>query len=415
MFCEIELRFLWDLFEKCHLQMFFVDEDGELPNDFDMGLRRSLGLRPDYERIRMLFKMTSAEKIIFRVTDPFYCSYLFLFIPERKDGSVLCIGPYLAAELGQEQIMELGESLRLSSQGVRILESWYTTVPLLSPQMIHAPLETFCDRTWGKDSYTMVDVNSELTQLTSLEEEAQRRTPEETEVKMWEVEQRYAYENELLDAVRHGQFQKAERLLGNIPPVALARRLADPVRSVKNFCIISNTLMRKAAEEGGVHPLYLHEVSSSYAVRIEELRGTAGGYALMVEMTRDYCWLVQRRTMKNYSRPVQRAVIYIEANLGDDLSLRELAARQGMHPGYLSTVFRKETGQTLTEYITEKRMAQAMRLLTGTKLQIQTIAQQCGIPDVNYFSKVFKKHRGLTPRQFREESLRVSSLSVGES
>ena len=50
-------------------------------------------------------------------------------------------------------------------------------------------------------------------------------------------------------------------------------------------------------------------------------------------------------------------------------------------------------------------MDTAANLLRHTQLQVQTVAQHCGIGDVNYFSKVFKRHFGLTPRQFREEHL----------
>ena len=71
--------------------------------------------------------------------------------------------------------------------------------------------------------------------------------------------------------------------------------------------------------------------------------------------------------------------------------------------GYLSTLFHKETGKTVTEYVTDVRMDTAANLLRHTQLQVQTVAQHCGIGDVNYFSKVFKRHFGLTPRQFREE------------
>ena len=59
--------------------------------------------------------------------------------------------------------------------------------------------------------------------------------------------------------------------------------------------------------------------------------------------------------------------------------------------GYLATIFKKETGQTLTEYVTGKRIEHAIFLLNCTNMQIQTIAQYCGIPDICYFTKTFKK------------------------
>ena len=58
---------------------------------------------------------------------------------------------------------------------------------------------------------------------------------------------------------------------------------------------------------------------------------------------------------------------------------------------YLSSMFKKETGKTITEYIREKRLSYAVYLLRSTNLQIQTIALRCGIVDVQYFSKLFKK------------------------
>ena len=107
--------------------------------------------------------------------------------------------------------------------------------------------------------------------------------------------------------------------------------------------------------------------------------------------------------MRDYSPMVQKAVACIEADFAGDLSLAGLAALQNVNASYLSVQFRKETGKTLTEYIRDVRMDAAAYLLRNTRLQIQTVAQHCGISDVNYFSKVFKKHFGVVPRQFREE------------
>ena len=65
---------------------------------------------------------------------------------------------------------------------------------------------------------------------------------------------------------------------------------------------------------------------------------------------------------------------------------------------------KKETGRTLTEHINLLRISRARRMLRETALQVQTVAQHCGIHDVNYFSKVFKKYTGKTPLQYRKEA-----------
>ena len=85
-----------------------------------------------------------------------------------------------------------------------------------------------------------------------------------------------------------------------------------------------------------------------------------------------------------------------------DLSLKTQAQLLNVNSSYLSTLFKKETGTTLTEYVNRKRIEHALLLLNSTDMQIQMIAQYCGIHDVNYFTKTFKKVVGHTPKEYRE-------------
>ena len=163
-----------------------------------------------------------------------------------------------------------------------------------------------------------------------------------------------------------------------------------------------NTLLRKAAERGGVHPIYLDSISSTFAIKIEQLHYLEAIPKLTSDMFRDYCQMVRKHATKQYSPPIQKALLYIESHLSENLSLRTLADILSISSGYLSTLFRKETGQTLTDYINQKRIRHAMHLLKTTHLQVQTIAQHCGIMDVQYFSKIFKKIVGMTPKAYRD-------------
>ena len=179
-------------------------------------------------------------------------------------------------------------------------------------------------------------------------------------------------------------------------------RGSSPLRSAKNYSIIMNTLLRKAAENGGVHPVYLDRISSDFARKIEEISVLSAFPALMNEMFRSYCRLVRKHSIRRYSPAVQKAILLIDSDLSAPLTLSTIAAAQGLSEGYLATIFKKETEKTVSEYVREKRMKHAAHLLTTTKLQIQTIALHCGIMDVQYFSKLFKKHTGKTPKEYRE-------------
>ena len=122
----------------------------------------------------------------------------------------------------------------------------------------------------------------------------------------------------------------------------------------------------------------------------------------MDDMFYTYCRAVRKHSAKKYSMPVQRAIALINADLSENLTLSSLAKPQNLSTGYLSSLFKKETGKTITEYILDERMKLAMNLLSTTSLQIQAVALHCGIMDVQYFSKLFKKHTGKTPKEYRK-------------
>ena len=215
------------------------------------------------------------------------------------------------------------------------------------------------------------------------------------------VEERYNYENEIIKAVSKGQAHKAKLLMSVTAP-NFERRSPDLLRDLKNYSIIMNTLLRKAAESGGVHPVHLDSVSSDFALKIERLNSSNEAGDLMVDMFMTYCRLVKKYSIRQYSPPVQKALTYIESDLSADLSLSTLAAMQNISASYLSNIFKKETDKTVTEYVNGKRMDYAAHLLATTKQQIQSIAQICGIVDVQYFSKLFKKVKGMTPKEYRK-------------
>ncbi|PWV97853.1 two-component system response regulator YesN [Paenibacillus cellulosilyticus] len=93
---------------------------------------------------------------------------------------------------------------------------------------------------------------------------------------------------------------------------------------------------------------------------------------------------------------------YIERHLQEDLSLQQLAARFFLSREYVSRRFRQETGVTLSEYVERHRMEHATKLLANRSYKVADIAEIVGYTDEKYFSKVFKKHTGLSPQQYRK-------------
>jgi YesN/AraC family two-component response regulator len=328
-----------------------------------------------------------------------------MLLPDTEPKSVFVIGPFLSSPIPKSQVFEIGEKIGVSPKDQRILESIFSDIPVISTgSHFFAMLDAFGECIWGSaTAFRELDVKRERTEPSfTVGSTKSMDEPDNLIVSMQMMEKRYHFENELMDAVALGQSRKVNMLLGAFSELSFERRSADPLRNAKNYCIITNTLLRKAAEKGGVHPLYLDGVSSSFATKIEQLPHASETKDLLVEMFTSYCRLVRKHSINSFSPTVQKTILLIESDLSADLSLSSLATAQNISPGYLSTIFKRETGKTITEYVIDKRIKLAARLLESTHLQVQTIALHCGIMDVQYFSKVFKKIMGKTPKEYRE-------------
>jgi len=101
---------------------------------------------------------------------------------------------------------------------------------------------------------------------------------------------------------------------------------------------------------------------------------------------------------------VAKVKAYMEENYGNfHLSLQQLADVAGVHPNYLTQVFRKHTGLSCIQYLAKLRMEKAKQLLHGTDLKICEIAERVGYENPLYFSSYFKKRVGMNPSDFKEE------------
>lgn len=404
MFFEKELKFLCDTFKKCHVMAQVVAPTDLISTVIDLLLNTVFGeYYPENTTVHKLIGVTE-ERTVYKSTGDFMLCNRYLKLPSADKPMILFIGPYLNAPLSDRALLELAEKYKITPKDQRYLKEYYDSIPVLTEDcQLFSMLNTFCEAIWSSPSFAVVDVNLDHDLPASpINEPSHTDNFDDIIINMKAMEKRYGFENELMEAVSLGQIHKEAIFINTFAENVFEKRSTDPIRNIKNYCIIMNTLLRKAAERGGVHPVYLNRVSSSFAFKIEQLLSINDGGELMRDMFRSYCRLVRKHSLKDYSLVVQKTILLIDSDLAADLSLSTIAESQNVSPGYLSTIFRRETGKTVSNYIRDKRIKHAAHLLATTKLQIQTIALHCGIVDVQYFSKIFKKLMGKTPKEYRE-------------
>lgn len=403
MFQENEFDFLRESLEKCGLNIKVAS-----PTDTILDLvdeRDLVVFEKIYSHETTLDRMFGGVKpnTLYKFKDSFSLLYNVFLVPQSTGRRVVVIGPFLQERLNEVQIMELCEQNGYNPKYQNAINEFCSTLPIVSPYSpIYVFLDSFCERMWG-GKYAVIDIISDVSSEASPLSKTSGRELDEIFSDTKTMERRYAFENEILDTVTMGSESKLNKLFLTFNETFFERRVADPVRNAKNYGIIMNTLLRKAAERGGVHPMYLDKLSSEFAAKIELFTSVEQGNELMTEMFKEYCKLVRNHSTSLYSPLVKLTITAIDSDLSAELSLSALANQLNVSNVYLSTIFKKETGKTVTEYINDKRISYAKHLLKTTSLQVQTVSLHCGIMDVHYFSKLFKQKTGKTPSGFRAE------------
>lgn len=218
------------------------------------------------------------------------------------------------------------------------------------------------------------------------------------------IEKRYEMENALLRAIEAGNEKLAFQILEETytSEITMEKRIPDELRNLKDYMITINVLCRKTIEHAGVQPIYIDSISNNFVTFIENAENTDECLKLVEQMINTYCAMVRNLDRQAYSPIIQKIIAYIETDLSTDLSLKTFAKYLNVNASYLSTLFSKEVGIPLSEYVNNTRIFHAKKLLLGTNLPIKSIAEQCGFSDTHYFSRIFHKITGTTPGAYRK-------------
>ena len=212
----------------------------------------------------------------------------------------------------------------------------------------------------------------------------------------------YFLELEMTRFVAGGEIEHALAVLGHINTFQRATLADDPMRSLKNSLICNCTFLARAAIAGGVSPETAFAKSDELILHIEETNEISDLEGLEQEHLIEFVNIVQNHNTARYSKSVQEVMSYINNNLNEELNLTVLASVSGHNPNYLSSIFRKETGTYLSDYIMNRRIEDAKFLLCHTTTPISEIANHYQFSSQSHFTQRFSKLTGMTPLAFRK-------------
>lgn len=183
------------------------------------------------------------------------------------------------------------------------------------------------------------------------------------------------------------------------PPAVLAGN--DEIRSVKNNFIGVSSIICNIAISGGADYEIAKTLSDDYIRTVEKLYTMENIINLFKKMFISFTKLVSKHSNPNCSKAVHDAIQYICSHYTETITLEMLASHVNLSTSYFSEIFKKQTEMSLRDYINKIRIDESKYLLLNTTLSILEVSVAIGFEYQNYFTKVFKKFVGITPKEYR--------------
>ena len=318
----------------------------------------------------------------------------FSFSPEISNDT-LFIGPFIENEPNDEFISYILKKNNLDENLRKTISTYYKSLPIANSTKViltlHTLLESFIIN-YDSSSMYCVDFSKEKAKLSDYNYEKESE---------FYIEYHKRYKSYLEDIFKHARFGKDGTDILNDYFELTGILKTNSIDKIKNNLYILNTqfqseLLKEPISTAQVRDLYL-----KIQLEIENETNINRLIKVPYKMFKRYSNLILNFNLQQYSYTVRCAIEYINFNLQSNLSLSTISESIGKNSSFLSNQFKKETGKTITKYIQEKRIEEAMRMLTCTDLTIQEISHLVGIDDLSWFSKLFKSITNMSPTKYR--------------
>ncbi|MDR1531981.1 MAG: AraC family transcriptional regulator [Clostridiales bacterium] len=174
----------------------------------------------------------------------------------------------------------------------------------------------------------------------------------------------------------------------------------QPLRSFKNTVICLVAVVCRIAVKLGAYSDECFALADHYIFKVEEMKTIDEVCELAAMVMEQYAQIVKEKREKNYSLPVLRSIRYINRHLFGVIRIKDIADEIGIHPNYLSTLFKAELGMPLTQYIRTAKLKETKELLLFSKYSVGEISEMLGYSNSSHFAREFKKEYGCAPSEF---------------
>ena len=179
----------------------------------------------------------------------------------------------------------------------------------------------------------------------------------------------------------------------------------DPVRDKKYLFVASITLVTRFCIEGGMPEDEAYNLSDIYIQQVDKCSSVSEIYELHTTMISDFTErMAFIHQQGNISKAVKKSMDFIYYHLHEKITLNDIAKSVSLTPTYLASLFKKEKGLTVQEYIRKRRIEAACNMLLYSDYSLTEIGEFLAFSSASHFNRIFKAEMGCTPREYRQRN-----------
>jgi YesN/AraC family two-component response regulator len=328
----------------------------------------------------------------------------FGLVRDKSSDLSVAFGPALLAPVDEKTIAQIKSEIGKPELEDNKLESYLRTVKILLPRNIIAALNK-----------TYVSINHDLKEVMDIIDLSDKNVDYIVGKTYGEKESNPAsfdpgvvnyckfFEDQQIAYVQNGE---PDRMKDFLPASYNQRKIfmtADIFRTYKDRCIAMVAIISRAAMASGVDPVTAYYLQDNYMQKAENGCSAREIDQVAVDSMIDFCKRVQQAKTSYTNNPtINRAINYVNLHKSDRLTTSSVTAALKLPSNYISTYFKKATGENFTVYIAKVKIEEAKRILTYTDKSISQIAESLSFSSQSYFQFVFKDIAGISPLEYRK-------------
>lgn len=220
----------------------------------------------------------------------------------------------------------------------------------------------------------------------------------------------YDHEYKYYDNITTGNIEEVQKILANPKDInryespEYGKLSKDFLRNIRYHFVVSTALITRLCAEKGLERELAYTLSDLYIGKMDAAKTAEQIIMIHNEMLMDFTQKMANLPKQQvYSIQIVKAIDYILKHRNDKLTVQDIADRLGINRSYLSSLFKKETGKSISAFIREEKIKAAANMLKFSEYSYGDIAEYFGFASQSHFIQCFREQTGLSPKEYRKK------------